>query len=176
MHETGGAVGRLNSPKAYAEIEGEESEMISIDAPVSPHRDLVAMLKQTAAVPSNIEHLSLRSYFIAVDEERKQSYGVNNMPMADHVFKLMQEYQGKDDSKYEFNQYYFLKMTPHLVFSISEVRTSPNSPGNGAPAGGGFAKGGEVEEKYEKGIPVHGDIIFHNFLSRIQENPGQILR
>lgn len=89
----------MNSPKAYAEIEGGESEMITIDAPVTPQRDLVAMLKQTAAVPSNVEHLSLRSYYITVDEERKQSYGINNMAMADHVFKLMQEYQGKDESE-----------------------------------------------------------------------------
>lgn len=63
---------------------------------------------------------------------------------------------------------------------MAEVRTSPGSPGNassgGVGGGGGFVKSGEVEEKYEKGVPVHGDITFHNFLSRIQENPGQILR
>lgn len=74
--------------------------MIIIDVPVIPQRDLIAMLKKTAAVPSNIEHLSLRSYYIAVDEERKQSYGINDMAMADHVFKLMQDYQGKDESEY----------------------------------------------------------------------------
>lgn len=31
-------------------------------------------------------------------------------------------------------------------------------------------------EKYEKGIPMHGDEMFHNFVSQIQKNPGQLLR
>lgn len=31
-------------------------------------------------------------------------------------------------------------------------------------------------ENYEEEIPAHGDILFHNFLKRIQMNPGQILR
>lgn len=31
-------------------------------------------------------------------------------------------------------------------------------------------------EKYEKSQPRHGDEMFHNFISRIQKNPGQILR
>lgn len=31
-------------------------------------------------------------------------------------------------------------------------------------------------EKYEKSSPAHGDKMFHRFLSKIQMNPGQILR
>lgn len=31
-------------------------------------------------------------------------------------------------------------------------------------------------EKYEKTVPAHGDKMFHHFISRIQKNPGQILR
>lgn len=36
--------------------------------------------------------------------------------------------------------------------------------------------GGEDEERYEKGVPAHGDVTFHHFVSVIQQNPGQILR
>lgn len=53
-----------------------------------------------------------------------------------------------------------------------ELKTSPSSPGNVACGGGGD----ECDEKYEKGIPKHGDIMFHNFVVTIQENAGQIIR
>lgn len=43
-------------------------------------------------------------------------------------------------------------------------------------ASGGGGGGDESEEKYEKGIPKHGDLMFHNFLVTIQENAGQIIR
>lgn len=61
----------------------------------------------------------------------------------------------------------------------TELSTSPSSPvasSGCGDAGGGGGGGGESEEKYEKGIPMHGDVMFHNFVSTIQENPGQILR
>lgn len=94
---SGGAVGRLNSPSAYAEIEGEESEVITIDAPIAPERDLIAMLKQTTAVPTDIENLSLRSFYISVDEEYNKDASCSYM--TDHVLELMQEYESKDESK-----------------------------------------------------------------------------
>lgn len=71
---------------------------MTIDAPVTPERDLIAMLKQTTAVPSDIEHLALKSYYIAVDEERRHFLGKNEI-MDDHIRELMQEYQAKEESK-----------------------------------------------------------------------------
>lgn len=61
------------------------------------------------------------------------------------------------------------------MFDVAELHTSPGSPGavGELAAGGGVA---EAEEKYENGVPMHGDVMFHNFVSTIQENPGQILR
>lgn len=88
-------MGRLHSPNAYAEIEGEESELITIDAPIAPERDLIAMLKQTVAVPTDLESLSLKSFYIAVDQE----YHNANLHMSDHVFELMQDYEARDESK-----------------------------------------------------------------------------
>lgn len=65
-----------------------------------------------------------------------------------------------------------------LVFLYTELSTSPSSPvaSSGCGDAGGGGGGVESEEKYEKGIPMHGDVMFHNFVSTIQENPGQILR
>lgn len=59
--------------------------------------------------------------------------------------------------------------------TISEQKASPNSPCN-LVTGGIVAMKGDSDEKYEKSIPVHGDLMFHTYLERIQENPGQILR
>lgn len=57
------------------------------------------------------------------------------------------------------------------------MRTSPSSPANKAIAPGNVAIGNnDGDEQYEKGIPIHGDVMFHNFLVALQEHPGQILR
>lgn len=92
----GGAVGVTNAANAFAEIEGEETEMVTIDQPSMPEQDLIAMLKQTTAVPTDNGDLVLKSYFIAVDEERKHSSGA----MAnDHIRELVNEYQRKEESE-----------------------------------------------------------------------------
>lgn len=53
---------------------------------------------------------------------------------------------------------------------ISEVNKTPDSPN-------GKDLGAPVDfEGYEKSAPAHGDLLFHSFLMKIQENPGQILR
>lgn len=58
--------------------------------------------------------------------------------------------------------------------SILEVNKTPDSP-NGKDFSGGVG-GAADTESYEKVAPAHGDLLFHTFLMRIQENPGQILR
>jgi len=47
-----------------------------------------------------------------------------------------------------------------------------------SPTGGASGAGepGEEYESYEKSLPAHGDIVFHNFITTIQQNPGQLLR
>lgn len=94
--DQGGAVGRLNSPSAYAEIEMEESEPISIDVPSAPERDLRAMLKHTTAVPSDVENLSLKSFYIAVEEEHNSEHSY----MSEHVLELMRDYEARDESEF----------------------------------------------------------------------------
>lgn len=55
------------------------------------------------------------------------------------------------------------------------MERSPSSPGNLA-AGGANPMSGESDEKYEKAVPIHGDVMFHNYLEQIQKNPGQVIR
>ena len=66
--------------------------------------------------------------------------------------------------------------TKILIFVSISVKTSPDSPMGGAAAGGGAQPVPMEQELYEKAIPIHGDLMFHNFMSKLQENPGQILR
>lgn len=61
-----------------------------------------------------------------------------------------------------------------MIVAVS-VKTSPDSP-MGQGAVGGVDPAPIDLELYEKGVPIHGDLMFHNFMSKIQENPGQILR
>lgn len=148
-----GAVGRIHSPHASAEIEGEESELVSIETPIEPQRDIIALLKQTHAIPSNLENVFIKSFFVTVDEEREQM----GHYISEHVRDLMHEYQAKDEN----------------------LRTSPDSPIGACAIGGGgmnIVADGMDQEQYEKGTPAHGDVIFYDFLTRIQQNPGQILR
>lgn len=64
----------------------------------------------------------------------------------------------------------------HLFFSCAD-KTSPTSPNNGAVGGISSMSGKENnDEKYEKGVPIHGDMMFHNFVVTLQNNPGQIIR
>ncbi|XP_015590316.1 programmed cell death protein 2-like [Cephus cinctus] len=144
----GGAVGRLDSPHASAEIEGEESEVVCIDTPTRPQCDLVSLLHEVTPLPVlHIESkaepsLTFTEIFISVDEEDCS----NQVPQ--HVRDLYLEYQRRN---------------PELSMN--------------AALESGDSKGTETNpEKYEKGIPAHGDEMFHDFLSRIQINPGQILR
>uniref|UniRef100_A0A182PKH0 Programmed cell death protein 2 C-terminal domain-containing protein n=1 Tax=Anopheles epiroticus TaxID=199890 RepID=A0A182PKH0_9DIPT len=148
---TGGAelIDNLYTMRASAEIEGLEAEVVVVDTPVSPKRDLIALLKQPQVVPRNIADVTLRGLYISVDEERYVA------PLAsDHVRELLAEYQRHED-----------------------VKTAPDSPSDNAASGTKRQpKAIHDQELYEKGIPMHGDLMFHSFLSKLQENPGQLLR
>lgn len=142
-----GAVGRLDSPQASAEIDGEESEVVCIDTPIQPQCDLVSLLREVTPFPIQVEsnmerHFSFAEIFLSVEEE---DY---NVDVPQHVRDLLLEYQYRN---------------PDLLTK--------------AAADLGDGKTIETElEKYEKSLPMHGDEMFHNFVSQIQKNPGQLLR
>ncbi|CAH1974921.1 unnamed protein product [Acanthoscelides obtectus] len=149
-----GAVGRLHSPLATAEIEGNEGEAITIDTPTYPQRDVAALLQEAASLPPEICRgqtqgvVQFQPYFLSVWEEGtdKSSMGVSDV----HVKELLQDYQ---------------------------MKTAESTDSSGPDSGGGDKTGGdEAYEKYEKSHPAHGDKMFHHFLSKVQANSGQLLR
>lgn len=115
-------MGLLNSPSASAEIEGEESEMVCVDAPLAPERDLIAMLKQTQAIPNDLNNLLLKSYFIAVEEEKKQSSDMNNALINDHIRELLHRYHDEEESMcIEYCTTYYCNS--HLKISLSKSQS-----------------------------------------------------
>lgn len=143
----GGAVGRLDSPLASAEIEGEESEVVCIDTPTQPQCDLLRLMREVTPLPAQYTQypaensLSFVEVFLAVEVESLQVE--EDVPQ--HVQDLFLEYQQQHE--------------PDL--SATDNSSEANNPGG---------------EKYEKSVPKHGDKMFHEFVSRIKKTPGQILR
>ncbi|XP_058982988.1 programmed cell death protein 2-like [Musca domestica] len=145
-----------------AEIEGPETDVVLVETPQKPERDLIALLKHTPTPAAlgplvKLSDLTIKPYFIAVDLDMNasgqdyDSYG--GSLSAEHIRELYQEYKKQDESA-----------------------LSPGSAG-GSGAGSGVGAGTpEDQETYEKALPAHGDLMFHHFLSTIQQNPGQILR
>lgn len=137
-----------------AEIEGPETDVVLVDTPKKPERDLIALLKHTSLPAtlgplSQIKDLTLKSIYIAVDVEtnaKQDEYDNYGGSLAmDHIRDLYQEYKLQDEN-----------------------------PARSPVAGGSEAC--DEQETYEKALPAHGDVVFHNFITTIQENPGQLLR
>ncbi|XP_076239742.1 programmed cell death 2 like trus [Calliopsis andreniformis] len=142
-----GAVGRMDSPQASAEIDGEESEVVCIDAPIQPQCDLISLLREVTPFPIQVEsnmetNFSFVEIFLSVEEE---DYAID---VPQHVRDLLLEYQYKNPD-----------LAPKPVGDSDEGKTAETE-----------------SEKYEKSVPMHGDEMFHNFVSQIQKNPGQLLR
>lgn len=144
-----GACAVERSPsKPSAEIEGGEAEVcIMLDSPPMPQKDIFSLLK-----PTKLREISndvmLRSFYISVDTEK-----LLDSPVSDHIRELIMDYESRD-----------------------EIR-GPSKAGGGSPDEPRGAVGGADDiETYERGIPLHGDVVFHQFVQRIQQNPGQILR
>ncbi|KAJ9575490.1 hypothetical protein L9F63_007648 [Diploptera punctata] len=165
----GGAVGRLHSPAATAEIEGDESEVVSIDTPTAPQHDLAALLQEVSPLPMELRSVSdgdgnrqhfafptgtpqFVATFINVGEEDLHTGSPTITPISEHVRDLLQEYQQNNDDGLSL-------MSPQQDKNLVQ--------GQGEQL---------TQEKYEKSIPAHGDRMFHHFVSRVQHNPGQILR
>lgn len=143
----GGAVGKADSPQASAEIEGEESEVVCIDTPTQPQCDLVSLLHEVTPLPIQIESNTEEKYFFT-EIFISVDEEASNIDVPQHVRELLLEYQ----------------------------HTNPDSSPTFVPESNDSKNAGTDTEKYEKSIPLHGDEMFHNFVSRIQNNPGQLLR
>lgn len=136
----------VNIPLVFAEIEGEEPEVITVDSPKIPDRDLIALMKHTSEFSlMNSNNLTIKSFFVAVEQEgsSKHDDGISD----DHIRELYAEYQKRDE-------------------------VSKHSPTSGS----GSSNDGGDGEHYEIAAPAHGDLMFHNFWETIHKNPGQIVR
>ncbi|KAI9581311.1 programmed cell death protein 2-like [Glossina fuscipes] len=145
-----------------AEIEGPETDVVLVETPEKPERDLVALLKHTPTPTSfgplaKLSEVTLKPFFLAVElEVHSQSKEYENYDgclSAEHIRDLYQEYKKQDESAH-----------------------SPNNGQQSDNDCGGVVRTPEDQESYEKVLPAHGDVMFHNFLSILQQNPGQILR
>lgn len=138
----------VNIPAVFAEIEGEESEVVSVDCPKAPERDLIALMKHTSGISlMNFKNLTLKSFFLAVEEESSNPKCFGSGISDEHVRELYAEYQKHDE-------------------------VSKHSPTSGSGSSNDAGEG----EQYENATPAHGDLMFYNFLETIQRNPGQIIR
>lgn len=97
----GGLIDNLYISKATAEIEGAEGDVVVVETPVSPKRDLLALLKQPQIIPRDLQDITLKSFYISVDEERSPSPVIS-----EHVRELLQEYQKNEEGElcYDFDQ------------------------------------------------------------------------
>lgn len=104
----------------------------------------------------------------------------NNIPaLLQEVTPLPTELNQKIPSTYQFISYFIsvleetdpssVEIDSHVTELLQEYQQKNEDIVMGEN------KPGE-HEKYEKSSPAHGDKMFHHFLSKIQANPGQILR
>lgn len=85
-----GARANLHSPQASAEIEGDESELVTIDTPTGPQFDLHALLQESAPLPKDVRNAQFTPYFICVAEE---DITRRDKDVSGHVRLLLAEYQ-----------------------------------------------------------------------------------
>ncbi|CAH0583037.1 unnamed protein product [Chrysodeixis includens] len=145
-----GAVGAIGAPRAAAELEGgDEPGLVSVDTPTAPSNDVEALLHQTAELPHD-----LRS--------RLMCGPLQFVPKFIYVEEEWISPTANDDRANSLLSRY--------------IKEDELEVGGGDRAGAGGAGGGSDEEPYEEATPLHGDKLFHAFLTRLRENPGQILR
>ncbi|KAE8747640.1 hypothetical protein FOCC_FOCC005619 [Frankliniella occidentalis] len=93
-----GARANAHSPQASAEIEGDESELVSIDTPTGPQLDLHALLKESAPLPKDIRNAQFTPFFICVTEEDSKR---RETEVSSHVRLLLAEYQQNQGQAFE---------------------------------------------------------------------------
>ncbi|XP_021195938.2 programmed cell death protein 2-like [Helicoverpa armigera] len=142
-----GAMGAIGAPVAAAELEGgDEPGLVTVDTPTAPNNDVEALLQQTSELPPD-----LRS--------RLMCGPLQFVPKFIYVEEEWKKSLGNDDRANELLNKYKME---------NEIDVC-----GGDRAGAG---GGSDDEPYEEAAPLHGDRLFHAFLTRLRNHPGQILR
>ncbi|KAJ0177783.1 hypothetical protein K1T71_006656 [Dendrolimus kikuchii] len=146
-----GAVGAVGAPVAAAELEGgDDPGLVTVDTPTAPTNDVEALLHQTAELPPDLRSRLTCAPMQFIPKFIYVEEEWNRAPINDDkVNELLNKYKKENE------------LEPCGVDRI---------------AGGAGAGGGSEDEVYEEAAPLHGDRLFHSFLTRLQQNPGQILR
>lgn len=145
-----GAVGAVSAPVAAAELEGgDEPGLVTVDTPTAPNNDMEALLYQTAELP-----VELRSRLMCAP--------LQFVPKFIYVEEEWQSSSVNDDKVNELLNKY--------------RRENELEPCGVDRAAAGDGNGLSEDEVYEEAAPLHGDKLFHSFLVRLRQNPGQILR
>ncbi|XP_068156805.1 programmed cell death protein 2-like [Drosophila tropicalis] len=157
-----GASASASTATICAEIEGPETDVVLVDTPKKPERDLIALLKHTSLPASlgplsQVKDITLKSSYISVEVEsnaKVEEYEHYDGDLSmDHIRDLYQEYKMRDEDP--------AHSPLGATSSGSTVATAESC---------------DEHESYEKALPAHGDVVFHNFITTLQQNPGQILR
>ncbi|CAB3235578.1 unnamed protein product [Arctia plantaginis] len=144
-----GAVGAIGAPTAAAELEGgDEPGLVTVDTPTAPTNDVQALLHQTAELPHD-----LRS--------RLMLGPLQFVPKYMYVEEEWNKSSSADDKVTELLNKY--------------TRENEIEACGGDRVGVAVGAAGD-DEPYEEATPLHGDKLFHAFLTRLRKNPGQILR
>lgn len=142
-----GAMGAIGAPAAAAELEGgDEPGLVTVDTPTAPTSDIEALLQQTAELPPD-----LRS--------RLMCGPLQFVPKYIYVEEEWKKLMGNDDRANEL-------LNKYKIENEIEVCAGDRVVGGG----------GSDEEPYEEAAPLHGDRLFHAFITRLRNHPGQILR
>lgn len=121
--------------------------MVTIDAPYLPQRDVAALLQEAAPLPA----------------EMCRPRSASSVPHFSASFLAVTEERLTGDQASDH----------HIRELLHEYQQRSGGYEQHEVAPDGDAATGE---KYERGVPAHGDAMFHNFVTRVQQNPGQVLR
>ncbi|CAH2085505.1 unnamed protein product [Euphydryas editha] len=147
MSPVQGAVGEVGAPVPAAELEEEdESGLVIAETPTAPMNNMIALFNQTAELPPDIRSRLLNGPMQFVS---KYIYVEEEWNKASY-----------DDDKVTELLNKYKKDNEIEVGSVAD-RVA------GAPT---------EDEAYEDANPLHGDRLFHAFLTRLHAHPGQILR
>ncbi|CAH2239222.1 programmed cell death protein 2-like [Pararge aegeria] len=146
-----GAVGAIGAPVPVAELEGgDESGLVIVETPTAPINNMEMLFNQMTELPPDIRTCLLSGPLQFVPKyiyvEEEWNKTCNDNDN-DKVTELLNQY--KRDNEIE----------------VGSVADRVAAGGSGCD-----------EETYEDAAPLHGDRLFHAFLTRLHQNPGQILR
>ncbi|XP_072929205.1 programmed cell death protein 2-like [Epargyreus clarus] len=141
------AQGAVGVPVAVAEIEGkDDSDLVTVDTPTVPTKNIEALFQQTAELPPDIR-------------SRLNCNPLQFVPKHIYIEEETKSKQCHDEK----------------VMELLNKYKQENDMDVSNAAGAACAGAGD-DELYEEAAPLHGDRMFHAFLTRLRRNPTQILR